>query len=250
MLEFNPVEAVKNNVFGTYNLIKAAEASGTERLVLISTDKAVNPSCIYGVTKKIAEMLVLEKKRQGQDFMVVRFGNVLGSRGSIIPLFKEQILAGGPVTVTHPDTTRYFMTIPEASSLVLKTGGVGENKGLYVLDMGEPLKILELARQMIRFYGYKEEDIPIHFIGMRPGEKVKERLWSEGEKPTQTEHARIFRVSVKDQEIPLEQLLTKLKPICFYDSTQSELYRNRRHLRSILKENFPGIRIPDNEAEY
>ncbi|QEN07952.1 polysaccharide biosynthesis protein [Oceanispirochaeta crateris] len=250
MLEYNPVEAVKNNVFGTYNLIKAAEASGTEKLVLISTDKAVNPSCVYGVTKKIAEMLVLQEREKGQDFMVVRFGNVLGSRGSIIPLFKEQILAGGPVTVTHPETTRYFMTIPEASSLVLKAGGVGENRGLYVLDMGEPLKILELARQMIHFYGFTEDDIPINFIGMRPGEKVKERLWSEGEKPSKTDYARIFKVAADSVNLSAETVLNALRPVCYFDESRSELYRNRKQLRGILKDFFPGIRVPDDEPEY
>ncbi len=250
MLEFNPIEAIKNNVFGTYNLIKAAEASGTEKLVLISTDKAVNPSCIYGVTKKISEMLVLEERRKGQDFMVVRFGNVLGSRGSIIPLFKEQILAGGPVTVTHPETTRYFMTIPEASSLVLKAGGVGENRGLYVLDMGEPLKILELARQMIRFYGYGEEDIPINYIGMRPGEKVIERLWSDGEELSKTEFARINRVATESGKLSAAAVMNSLRPVCYFDSEQAELFRNRKQLRNILKEHFPGIRVPDDEPEY
>ena len=250
MLEQNPVEAVKNNVFGTYNLIKAAEKAGTARLVLISTDKAVNPSCVYGVTKKIAENLVLEERKKGQNFMVVRFGNVLGSRGSIIPLFKKQILAGGPVTVTHPETTRYFMTIPEAASLVLKAGGVGENRGLYILDMGEPIKILELARQMIRFYGYGEEDIPIQYIGMRPGEKVNERLWTEDEEPTQTGYERIFRVDTPPANNDLDQLLTELRQICFFDESQGDRYRNRKYLRDILKTRFPIMRVPDDEAEY
>ena len=209
MMEVNPVEAVKNNVFGTLNLIRAAEDVGVPRLVLISTDKAVNPSCVYGVTKRLAEMLVLEERRKGQDFMVVRFGNVLGSRGSIIPLFKEQILTGGPVTVTHPDTTRYFMTIPEASSLVLKAGGVGHNGGLYILDMGEPIKILDLARQMIRFYGYRESDIPIQFIGMRPGEKVIEKLWNKLEDPVQTEYARIFKVKSETSPFSASEIAVK-----------------------------------------
>lgn len=252
MMEHNPVEAVRNNVFGTHNLLKAAEAAGTEKLVLISTDKAVNPSCIYGVTKRIAEMLVLEERKKGQDFMVVRFGNVLGSRGSIIPLFKEQILAGGPLTVTHPETTRYFMTIPEASSLVLKAGGVGENRGLYVLDMGEPLKILELAKQMIHFYGFKEEDIPISYIGMRPGEKVSERLWSHGEEPSQTEYARIFKVRSEPLPVPLTQLIGEVTPVCYRtdSNTDNSLYRNKKALRSVLKKYFPGMRIPDDEPEY
>lgn len=250
MLEQNPVEAIKNNVFGTYNLIRAAEKAGTAKLVLISTDKAVNPSCIYGVTKRIAETLVLEEKKKGQDFMVVRFGNVLGSRGSIIPLFKKQILAGGPVTVTHPETTRYFMTIPEAASLVLKAGGVGENRGLYILDMGEPIRILELARQMIRFYGYKEEDIPVQYIGMRPGEKVVERLWTEEEEPTQTEYERIFRVDTPAGDDDLEVLLDELRQVCFFKENQAERFRNRKYLRDILRERFPAMRVPDDEPEY
>ncbi len=250
MLEFNPVEAVKNNVFGTLNLIRAAEAAGVPRLVLISTDKAVSPSCTYGVTKRLAEMLVLEERKKGLDYMVVRFGNVLGSRGSIIPLFKEQILAGGPVTVTHPDTTRYFMTIPEAASLVLKAGGVGHNGGLYVLDMGEPIRILDLAKQMIRFYGYKEEDIPIHFIGMRPGEKVVEKLWNNREDPIQTEYARIFKVKAEQADFSAGELAEEVDPICFFDPEHPDVFRNRNALRNILKKFFPSLQVPDNEPEY
>ncbi len=250
MLEFNPVEAVKNNVFGTLNLIRAAESAGVPRLVLISTDKAVNPSCTYGVTKRLAEMLVLEERKKGQDFMVVRFGNVLGSRGSIVPLFKDQILAGGPVTVTHPDTTRYFMTIPEASSLVLKAGGVGHNGGLYVLDMGEPIRILDLAKQMIRFYGYKEEDIPIQFIGMRPGEKVEEKLWNKREEPIQTEYARIFKVKAEPAGFSASRIAEEVDSICFFNPEKPELFRNRHKLREILKVYFPSLQVPDNEPEY
>ena len=250
MMEVNPVEAVKNNVFGTLNLIRAAEEAGVPRLVLISTDKAVSPSCIYGVTKRLAEMLVLEERKKGQDFMVVRFGNVLGSRGSIIPLFKEQILTGGPVTVTHPDTTRYFMTIPEASSLVLKAGGVGHNGGLYILDMGEPIKILDLAKQMIRFYGYKESDIPIQFIGMRPGEKIIERLWNKRENPVQTDYARIFKVKPDPSPVSAAEIADMVDPICFFDSDKPELYRNRHSLRAILQEYFPSMQVPENEPEY
>ena len=250
MLEYNPVEAVKNNVYGTLNLIRAAEAVGVPRLVLISTDKAVDPSCVYGTTKRLAEMLVLEERKKGQDFMVVRFGNVLGSRGSIIPLFKEQILAGGPVTVTHPDTTRYFMTIPEASSLVLKAGGVGRNGGLYVLDMGEPIRILDIARQMIRFYGFKEDDIPIQFIGMRPGEKVVEKLWDKMEDPVQTDFARIFKVKSETAPASASEIAEAVYPICFFDPDKPELYRNRHKLREILQENFPSLQVPENEPVY
>ena len=250
MMEVNPVEAFKNNVFGTLNLIRAAESVGIPRLVLISTDKAVNPSCVYGVTKRLAEMLVLEERKKGQDYMVVRFGNVLGSRGSIIPLFKEQILEGGPVTVTHPETTRYFMTIPEASSLVLKAGGVGHNGGLYILDMGEPIRILDLAKQMIRFYGYKEEDIPIQFIGMRPGEKIEEKLWNNQEIPAKTEYARIFKVKSENETLSASGIAERVKAVCFFDPDKPELYRNRHKLRQILQEHFPFMQVPENEPEY
>ena len=140
-------------------------------------------------------MLVLAQRERGRDFMVVRFGNVLGSRGSIMPLFKEQIFSGGPVTVTHPDAKRWFMTIPEAVSLVLKTAGLAADGGLFMLDMGDPVRIVDFARQMIRFYGYTEESIPITFIGMRPGEKKTERLWSTEENPVDTEHPRIVKVN-------------------------------------------------------
>lgn len=250
LMEFNPVEAVKNNVFGTLNLIRAAEKVGVPRLVQISTDKAVNPSCVYGVTKRLAEMLVLAERSKGMDFMVVRFGNVLGSRGSIIPLFKEQILAGGPVTVTHPDTTRYFMTIPEAASLVLRAGGVGRNGGLYVLDMGEPLRILDLAKQMIRFYGYREEDIPVQYIGMRPGEKVVEKLWNNMEDPVQTEFARIFKVESERGPLSASQIAARVDPICFFDPEKPDMYRNRHKLREVLQEHFPTMQVPENEPEY
>jgi len=250
LMEFNPIEAVKNNVLGTLNLIRAAETAGVPRLVLISTDKAVNPSCVYGVTKRLAEMLVLEERKKGMDFMVVRFGNVLGSRGSIVPLFKEQILAGGPVTVTHPDTTRFFMTIPEASSLVLKAGGVGHSGGLYILDMGEPIKILDLAKQMIHFYGYKEKDIPIQYIGMRPGEKVIEKLWTNVEDPVQTDYTRIFKVESESTTLPVSEIVHKIQPICYMDPKNPEPYRNRHMLRDILQKYFPTMQVPENEPEY
>ncbi len=250
LLEQNPVEAVKNNIFGTRNLLEAAKEAGTRKLVLISTDKAVAPSCVYGATKKMAEMLVLKEHEDSLNTMVVRFGNVLGSRGSIIPLFKKQILAGGPLTVTHPETSRYFMTIPEAASLVLKTGGVGENRGLYILDMGEPLKILDLAKQMIRFYGYEEKDIPIRFIGMRPGEKIEEVLWSHGEEPEGTEHERIFQVRSPAVNADPEEIIRRLQPICYESPKTPALFRNRKELRKVLQSFFPGIRMPENEPEY
>jgi len=251
MMELNPVEAMKNNVLGTRNLIEGAVAAGTERFVLISTDKAVEPTSVYGASKRIAEMLVLSQRRAGRDFMVVRFGNVLGSRGSIMPLFKEQIFSGGPVTVTHPDARRWFMTIPEAVSLVLKTAGLASDGGLFLLDMGQPVRIVDFARQMIRFYGYDEESIPITFIGMRPGEKKAERLWGEDEFTEETVHPRIIKVTVPpDHGEQVDEIVQDLLPIAFLDAERPELFRNRRALRTLIDRHFPNVAGPENEPEY
>lgn len=252
MMEYNPIEAIKNNVFGTKNLVDAASAAGVERLVLISTDKAVDPSCIYGASKSIAENIVLNKKSPEGDFMVVRFGNVLGSRGSIVPLFKEQILAGGPVTITHADTSRFFMTIPEAATLVLRTGGVGAGGNLYILDMGEPLKILDMARQMIRFYGFTEEDIPVSYVGMRPGEKLHENLWTEDDEPVQTEFSKIMKLRKRKGMTPqeLDDLLSELSWICFPGAEDSGLYRNRVELRKTINRYIPSVEVPAHEPQY
>jgi len=252
MMEYNPIEAVKNNVFGTKNVVDAAEEAGVERFVLISTDKAVSPSCVYGASKNIAENIVLNRKSETSQFMVVRFGNVLGSRGSIVPLFKEQILSGGPVTLTHPETSRFFMTIPEAATLVLRTGGVGTGGNLYILDMGEPLKIIDMARQMIRFYGFREEDIDISYIGMRPGEKVHETLWNHEDTPIQTEFSKIMRLPNRKGSNPaeLEEMLSDLCRICFPGSENNELYRNRVELRRIINSYLPTVEVPANEPQY
>ncbi len=178
-MEANPVEAVTNNVFGTRNLVQAAVAHNVERFVLISTDKAVRPSSIYGATKRLAEMIVLDAARSiKRAFTVVRFGNVLGSRGSIIPIFKNQIANGGPVTITHPDMFRFFMTIPEAVYLVLQASSMENGGEVFVLNMGEPVRILDLAEDLIKLSGLEpHKDIEITFTGIRPGEKLVEELW-------------------------------------------------------------------------
>jgi FlaA1/EpsC-like NDP-sugar epimerase len=261
MTEANPVAAIQNNVFGTLNLLDAAAAAGTSRAVLISTDKAVGPQNIYGASKNLAEALFLHHSPPDGsiDSMVVRFGNVLGSRGSILPLFRRQIEKGGPVTVTDPRATRFFMTIPEAVSLVLQTAGVGTAGCLYVLDMGEPINIRDLAEQMIRFYGFQPDgDIPIQEIGLRRGEKLTETLFDAGEHPGELLSERIRTVDrspAADRGGPrdateLTSFLETLRPVCFFDPRRSAEYRNRWRLRERLGSLYPGLRFPEGEPEY
>jgi len=249
LLEANPIEAIKNNVYGTKNVVEAARKNRVPRFVFISTDKAVDPTSIYGASKCIAEEIVLSSNGGHGDYIVVRFGNVIGSRGSIVPLFTKQILKGGPVTITHPEATRFFMTIPEAASLVLKAGGVGHGDNIYILDMGEPLLIKELAEQMIRFYGFTpEREIPIRYIGLRPGEKMTERLWSMGEKLEATEHEGINRLVRRPRfQVAIDEVMQELRDFCFFNPDQTEKYRNRRLLRDTLRRYLPTIPEVENE---
>jgi len=247
LIEENPVAAIENNVLGTENLIKAAEKHLVKRFVHITTDKAVEPISIYGASKYICEKMVLQAAAAGAtNFMVVRFSNVVGSRGSIVPLFQQQIEKGGPVTVTHPEIRRWFMTIPEACSLVLQAGGVGENGTLYLLDMGEPVRIRDLAEQLIRFYGFEPAaDIRIEYTGLRPGERLEELLWAEDEQPCETGYNRILRVDRKNDThfIDIPALIDKLRPICRFTPGYPQAYRNSIMLKDILKEAIPSMRL-------
>ena len=232
LMEVSPNEAVKNNVLGTWKTVQAADLYGAERFVLISTDKAVNPTNVMGATKRICEMIVQTyNKRSKTEFVAVRFGNVLGSNGSVIPLFKKQIAVGGPVTVTHPDIIRYFMTIPEAVSLVLQAGAYAKGGEIFILDMGEPVKILTLAENLIRLSGYKPyDDIDIEFTGLRPGEKLYEELLmdEEGMQDTDNKLIHIGKPIEIDEEKFLRQL-EELKQVC-----QTEPMEIRRMIKEIV----------------
>ena len=209
LMEINIEEAITNNVLGTRNIVQAALKSDVQRLVLISTDKAVRPVSVMGATKRLAEMIVLDAAhRSGRSFSVVRFGNVLGSRGSVVPLFKEQIARGGPVTVTHPDMMRYFMTIPEAVHLVMQVSAMGQGGEVFFLNMGQQVKILDLAEDLIRLSGLEPgRDIEIAFTGIRPGEKLSEDLWEEGMHSQPTGHPEIFR-AVTDEDVDGKKLVS------------------------------------------
>ena len=240
LMETSPNEAIKNNVFGTWKTAQAAAYYGTEKFVMISTDKAVNPTNIMGASKRICEMIVQTFNRHyDTEFVAVRFGNVLGSNGSVIPLFKKQIAQGGPVTVTHPDIIRYFMTIPEAVSLVLQAGAYAKGGEIFVLDMGEPVKILDLAKNLIRLSGYKvDEDIQIEFTGLRPGEKLYEELLMEEEGLQDTANKMIhIGKPIEIDEMEFFRQLHNLK---------EESKNESADIRQLIKEIVPTYQIKDD----
>jgi FlaA1/EpsC-like NDP-sugar epimerase len=207
LMEDNPEEAITNNVVGTSNVVEACIANGVERLVMISTDKAVAPASVMGASKRLAEIVVRHgARRSGRAFSVVRFGNVLGSRGSVVPIFNRQIERGGPITITHPDVKRFFMTIPEAVHLVLQAGGLSKGGELFVLDMGAPVRIVQLAEDLIRLSGLNTTDIPIAFTGLRPGEKMEEALWETGAVVEPTAHPEVLLVKEEDDLDAAEML--------------------------------------------
>ncbi|MFW6286843.1 MAG: UDP-N-acetylglucosamine 4,6-dehydratase family protein, partial [Candidatus Sumerlaeota bacterium] len=204
LMERNPCEAIKNNTLGTRNVADASCEARVDDFVMISTDKAVRPTSVMGASKRVAEMVIsaLSCDSEETSFLSVRFGNVLGSRGSVVPLFRKQIAAGGPVTVMHKDIERYFMTIPEAANLVIQAGAIDENGQLFILDMGEPIKIADLARRMITLSGYEPDvDIEIEYVGLRPGEKLYEELLTTGEDITPTSHPKILSTRVQTPDL-------------------------------------------------
>ena len=237
MMELNPDEAVLNNIIGTKNVLDAAEKYGAEKVVAISSDKAVNPTNIMGCCKRVSELIVQSRTGSPTISCAVRFGNVLGSRGSVIPLFKKQIADGGPITVTHPDMTRYFMTIPEAVLLVLQAGAVSTGGDIFVLDMGEPVKIVDLARQMVRLSGLPEDSIEITYTGLRPGEKLYEELSFGFEKLQRTEMTKLFRSDPRPvSRAMIDPQVARLKRL----GIEMDFGGIRQALKAIVPEYEPG----------
>jgi FlaA1/EpsC-like NDP-sugar epimerase len=245
MMEDHPDEAVKNNVLATRLLGELAGQLGVEAFVLISTDKAVRPTSVMGATKRLAELVVQDlDRRYTTRYVAVRFGNVMGSAGSVIPIFREQIEKGGPVTVTHPDMTRYFMTIPEASQLVLQAGAMGEGGEIFFLDMGRPVRILDLAKDMITLSNLKPfEDIDIVFTGVRPGEKLSEELETWGDNTTKTRHPKIFigRLTTYPHS-ELRRILRRLDELAYFGDSEG--------IRALLNQALPEASVGAPHITY
>jgi FlaA1/EpsC-like NDP-sugar epimerase len=240
LMEQHLSEAIENNIFGTDNLLTACANHGVSTFVMLSTDKAVRPTNMMGVTKRIAELIVRSSPSSTMTCVSVRFGNVLGSNGSVIPVFHSQIERGGPVTVTHPDMTRYFMTIPEAAQLVLEASSLGRRNEIYILDMGEPVKIVDLARRMIQWKGLKVgEEIKIEFSGIRPGEKLSEELQGLGEQTAPTQHSKI--AVLIGSSMPNFELRNELNALRI--ATQS---RDFKRILSIIQRLVPDY-VPSTE---
>lgn len=240
LMERNVIEAVRNNVFGTLNVVNACEKYGVGRFIMISTDKAVNPTNVMGATKRMCEMIVLSRRRSGTKYSATRFGNVLGSNGSVIPLFERQIAAGGPVTVTDKRIIRYFMTIPEAAQLVMTSGAMAKNGELFVLDMGKPVKIIDLAESMIRLSGLEPgKDIQIVETGLRPGEKMYEELLVQGEKLGKTKNKKIFT----EKDTPLSEAEVEDKLRILEEALET---KSNRAVKKALKEVVPTYRAPED----
>ena len=243
LMEDSPGEAVKNNIFGTYNVAMAAARHHVRRFVLISTDKAVNPTNVMGASKRIAEMTVqtLSSLYPSTKFACVRFGNVLGSNGSVIPLFKEQIRRDRCITVTHPEITRYFMTIPEAAQLVIQAGVLAQGGEIFVLDMGKPVRILDLAKDLIRFSGLQPDvDVQIRFTGLRPGEKMYEDLYMDQENMDKTVHDMIFVMKPVTDENALRQEIHQLRSIIRWSDTRFD-----RLTTTLMSKN-----VPEHDVEH
>jgi FlaA1/EpsC-like NDP-sugar epimerase len=247
MMETNPAESIKNNIFGTLTVAEEAGKAGAEAFVLISTDKAVRPTSVMGASKRIAELVVQDlERRYPTRYVAVRFGNVIGSAGSVVPIFREQIRRGGPVTVTHPDMTRYFMTIPEAAQLVLQAGAMGQGGEIFVLDMGAPVRILDLAIAMITLTGLKPfDEMDIAFTGLRPGEKLHEELALFGEEIAKTKHPKIF--IGKLQPFPAESVAAALARLQHL-ATRADGSKIRRFFNEFLPEARLGVRREDESA--
>src|ERR687894_1240362 len=244
MMEQQATEAIVNNVLGTLNLARAAGAYGASKFINVSTDKAVSPVNVMGATKRLAEMVVRELSLEYPEtiYASVRFGNVLGSRGSVVPTFRQQIEAGGPVTVTHPDMIRYFMTIPEAVSLILQAGAMAEGYGTYVLEMGRPIAITDLARKMIEIMG--APNVKIKFVGLRPGEKLKEELFEEGEERDTTAHQMVFRLSSENMSPPGDSNLSELIDAMVFCARGQEGRRALQLLRRAVP-NYSAVDLPE-----